>query len=525
LVVAPTSICVRTACAFTPESPEVVAMVNKGLKFLAEQDDTRLGGKCLIGLVFVKAEQREHPTVARAVAECRSQVARGLDGIKADIYSTGIAIIFLCELDPAKYQKEIETLLASLLKRQKPHGGWGYDTKETGDTSMTQYGVLSTWTALKKKIKVPRGNIEAACNWLLRTQDPSGAWGYQGVDPGNFQRVPQESVRLSLATAGLGSVYVCADALELESVKQTRQRKRTKLPPALKLVQEKKPDKKRAPAVRVDVRAIHRAETDGNAWFENNFKIELPQWTHYYMYALERYMSFRELAENTREKNLEPRWYNEGVRYLQRTMREDGSWRDPAGGGEAIDSSFALLFLMRSTQKTIDVVSSEGMLVGGRGLPANTSNLMLSRGRLIGKPLTTSATDVLAILEDPDHPDFDYVKEFPGELVVSGDTASKKAQRARLLRLLRSPNYEPRQLAVKTLASQRNFTDIPHLIFALSDPDVRVVREARDGLRFIARKFDGFDLPDRPTEEQQKKAIESWKQWYLAIRPDAEFPE
>ena len=60
------------------------------------------------------------------------------------IYDVGLSIIFLVRLDPEKYKPEIECLLKFLHARQKKHGGWGYYEKETGDTSMTQYGVLSS---------------------------------------------------------------------------------------------------------------------------------------------------------------------------------------------------------------------------------------------------------------------------------------------------------------------------------------------------------------------------------------------
>ena len=49
--------------------------------------------------------------------------------------------------------------------------------------------------------------------------------------------------------------------------------------------------------------------------------------------------------------------------------------------------------------------------------------------------------------------------------------------------------------------------------------------EARDGLRFISRKFYGYRLPDKPTEAQAQAAQAKWKEWYLAIRPDAELME
>ena len=51
---------------------------------------------------------------------------------------------------------------------------------------------------------------------------------------------------------------------------------------------------------------------------------DVPMWTHYYMYALERYRSFQELIEG--KVVPEPAWYNDGVEYLQKTQAADGSW-------------------------------------------------------------------------------------------------------------------------------------------------------------------------------------------------------
>ena len=62
----------------------------------------------------------------------------------------------------------------------------------------------------------------------------------------------------------------------------------------------------------------------------------------------------------------------------------------------------------------------------------------------------------------------------------------------------------------------------PILIYALSDPDRGVALAARDGLRFISRKFDGVGLPDKFTPAEQTSAIDAWQRWYRTVRPDAE---
>ena len=96
---------------------------------------------------------------------------------------------------------------------RKRGGGWGYKDNPQGDTSQTQYPTMGLWLAMNNGLRVPEASIERTCAWLLRTQDPTGAWGYQGRDPGSYQRVSQDEVRPSTAAAGLGSLYISADML------------------------------------------------------------------------------------------------------------------------------------------------------------------------------------------------------------------------------------------------------------------------------------------------------------------------
>ena len=57
----------------------------------------------------------------------------------------------------------------------------------------------------------------------------------------------------------------------------------------------------------------------------------------------------------------------------------------------------------------------------------------------------------------------------------------------------------------------------------MGDPDPVVARAARDGLRFLSRKFDGFKLADAPSKPQVIQAQRAWKDWYRSIRPNAKF--
>ena len=99
------------------------------------------------------------------------------------IYENGLAIIFLCELNPSKYQAEINIYLKSLAAKQRRQGGWGYlDNPKMpgGDTSMTQYGVLACWEAKRHGFVVPITSIEAVCMWQMRTPRSDRRLGVSG---------------------------------------------------------------------------------------------------------------------------------------------------------------------------------------------------------------------------------------------------------------------------------------------------------------------------------------------------------
>lgn len=515
------------ASAYTPESPEVKEMIARGVDLLGRLRDDRLGGRCLVSLALYKSDvPKEHAKIAGTVAECRELLERPAKELGEDIYSTGIAVIFLCEIDAEANADVILHLLESLRLRQKTHGGWGYPLNDevhgpTGDTSMTQYAVLAHWEAKRHGLSITDGAVRDVCNWLLRTQDPDGNWGYQGKDPGrgNFERVQQNpEASLSLAAAGLGSVYMSADLLGL--IERTAPKKaETGRPAALRVVEEE--EAKAGGADRqVSRRMLERALRDGNKWFQEHYRIDAPEWTVYYMYALERYQSFREWAEGTSEA--EPTWYNEGVELLKERQQQDGSWS--FSSGRAVDTAFAILFLQRSMRKTIAKVSrdfGDGALVGGRGLPGNTSSIRLRRGSIVSTPISKPADELLSVLEEDHEGALAGLSAEAIELELSNDADTRARQTEQLRRLIAGRAPAARLIAVKALSQTRDLDNVPALLQALGDPDPAVVRAARDGLRLVSRRFDGFGLRDDPTPEQLRDAREAWRNWYQSVRPAA----
>jgi hypothetical protein len=485
-----------------------------------------VGGQCIIGLAIYKFYKRfgkgGMPERARsALALARGFGHGGRVDSKIDNYSLGIALIFLTEVDAANNSQQIANLLQELEFRQKKHGGWGYSELPTGDTSQTQYAVLGMWAARSVGIEPAPHMMENVTNWLIRTQDPSGGWAYQGKDPGVITRVTQGKITKSMAAAGLGSIYVAADYYGLSRKKKVRA-KIGRLPPALIPVVEDAGGGK-LKGTSVEIGALRQSMNDGNAWFAKNFSIQQGDWPYYYIYGLERYYSFRELVEDRHEE--EPRWYNEGVEYL--AGRQDESGRFQAGGCEApVAAAFATLFLLRSTRETIEnVIDRDGVLRGGRGLPTDLSELRLRDNKIVAPAITGTVKDMISMLEDEEGEKIENLLDNPDALSLSGLTDAGTEFRDRLLRVARTGSYKARIVAIRTLGRQGDLDNVPILIYALSDGDPRVQTEADTGLRLISRRFDGVGFPEKPEPSDVKAAVRQWKDWYKTIRPDAAFIE
>jgi hypothetical protein len=91
-----------------------------------------------------------------------------------------------------------------------------------------------------------------------------------------------------------------------------------------------------------------------------------------------------------------------------------------------------------------------------------------------------------------------------------------------LRKLAGASNPEARIAAVKALGRARSLDNVPTLVYALTDPDARVVDEAREGLRFVSRKLGALPIKNI-ANPASKEEIDFWKIWFRTIRPEAEF--
>jgi Prenyltransferase and squalene oxidase repeat len=509
--------------AFTPKSPEVQTLIKKGINYVEKTSDPRVGAKALFGLTLLKADlKRDHPVVSSAL-----EAVRGAAGSKAsleslDVYSVGLCLIFLAECDPEGLKPEIQTYLDHLISIQKPHGGWGYRDRTTGDTSMTQYGVLALWEAEHAGFKPPQEAWEKVAEWLIRTQDPKGPWGYQGTDPGSYKLVDQSLVRHSMASAGLGSLYICADHFKY---RRGGPREDAGTPSVLQRVRKAQAPQQPVPTAvvtRLNLGRLGEALDRGDKWMQENYKIDPPEYTHYFLYAFERYQSFREVSSSTPFKP--SHWYDDGVYYLTKNEGADGSWSGTTGN--STDTCFALLFLLRSSQKSIERVHhlGPGTLITGRGLPSG-NDIELRMGQVRQKPLAGPAEQLLAAIEDPGHPDYLRAVEGLEEKVDRAPPVELGRLAGRLRSLAGSDEPEARAAAVRALGRTRDLNNAPIIIAALSDPDDDVFLAAEETLQFMTRSISNPAENEGITPARRAGAVRKWRNWFLSIRPNAKLEE
>lgn len=512
----------RASARLTPESPEVRAAVDRALVFLEKQNDKRFGHAVLAGLAALKAGKKDHVLVQRgldAAQQLTSLISMGQPLEANCMYTLGMAVIFLIEHDPSAHASEVQTILNHMLSIQKAHGGFGYTNLSTGDTSMTQFAILAMWMASEVGYDVPEEHWVRVTNWLLRTQDPSGGYGYQGRDPGSFTLVEQEQVRETMSAAGAGGLYMVGEHLGLLEFDA----KENDTPPGLKL--RKKRERGSRPAVAgVDTAKYHEGRKRADGWMDSHHTVEAKQWPLYFLYALERYKSFRDLVEGRTDPS--PDWYNEGANYLLKSQLEDGKWIGSPVPEDLGNTCFGVLFLMRSMREIIKKVKAfgGGTLAGGRGLP-DGDDVVLGLDGVKSRALSGPADQVLQMLDDPDQPEVEKALARLHELAEAGDQELLTKHQKKLRDLAKDGSPQAKAAAIKALARTRDLDVVPLLIEALRNPEPLVYSEAELGLRFISRKFEGVLPGDDESEAGRLAALEKWKEWFMSIRPDARFEE
>ncbi|MCL2119510.1 MAG: HEAT repeat domain-containing protein, partial [Planctomycetaceae bacterium] len=262
----------------------------------------------------------------------------------------------------------------------------------------------------------------------------------------------------------------------------------------------------------------------GNDWLERNYRGtgQASSYWHYYLYALERYETFRDLAEGISDDS--PDWYNWVAPHLISTQKPDGSWSSSCG--VVPDTAFSVLVLCRSTRKAIEQHIADpvagGTMRGGRGLPtsADAEDIVIRDGQIISLSELQSSQSLLERIDELNAIDEETLLELsrmPARSLQSFLTTDR-IQNAR--GWLNDANAEVRLAAIDLLAKSGDVTNAPVLIAALSDPEYAVVEAAHEALKRISRnakmpRLPASDAHNFPAQLETVRKI--WSEWYRTI--------
>lgn len=519
---------------YTPEHPVVQELVNRGLDFLeksASKGNNSYahgdGELILIGYCAFKATgDANDPLVRRGIdAARRVALAAAAPGYRPDdksIYVLSVAGMLLPTVDVDAHGDATKLVRDYLVSKQKSHGGFGYPTgslQPSGDLSQTQYAMLCFWTMHQLGIEVPANTIERTINFLISAQENAGGWQYQYPSAAT-----QNPATNSLTAAGLSALLMGGDVLGLYRGKQRVSADEEGLvPSAFRRIVS---NEGRRSDSNIDRSRVESTTKKAEAWFAANPYTRDINFHYYYLYSKERYESFLEITRG--KQVVSPTWYNEIVEMLREAQSPDGSWGSKAGETTTFlspeaSTSFAILFLLRSTQKAIGDLS-EAMNLGIGDLPDDVRSIATRGGKIISRTSVTSIDDALKMLEDEKAVEGEESLA-PEKMLLSNDPKQRQEQLNRFVRLLRSKDYRARQIAAKMLGRGDNIEHVPQLIYALTDPDPRVPFYAETSLRLLSRQLNTRHLPNKeqPTESEKARAAIQWKKWYLSIRPDYTF--
>ena len=533
---------------YFPEHPRVKEAVDKGIRFLESNNNYKKGDLVLTALVIVESSKRynavvptNHPLVQQAAEHIVTEIESG-ELLKYDsLYYPCLSLILLCDLGDEKYREQILALLKEIVGRQEAFGGFTYYKhrgKYRGDTSQTQYVALALWVAHKHGFLIPDSVPQRALDWLLDVHQPNGSWYYDYINGGPAD--PRLDFTVSIHAACVGTVYLLSDYLQLNPRSSRRKAAVDKskllegmeagvaLPPSVSIYVPPKEGEldgaKQVRNVKIDRGKLASVKTSANRYMVKNFEPFIDAWGYYYLYAFERYAFFRERAEGQVREI--PDWYDQATVVLFDRQKDDGSFVVPRRGENSIyATSFAILFLVRSSEVLV-APGGESNLSGGVGLRPNARLDLAAGGRVKSFDVVSGLDDVMQMLgsEDIDEQQFEFIQESLTKTIgqLSSDKSrNRNAQMAFLRGLVTDRNYFRRLIAVKVLSRQQEFDNVPALIYALGDPDIRICAEAHNGLRLISRKLDSIPVSDQPDLSEYQSIKRAWTDWFLKIRPGA----
>ena len=485
--------------------------VNKGVEFLKGKVGREQAGEAaLAALAMLKAEV---PHNDPAILACLQRIEACFNGSAykpqrgggTEIYEAGVIIMAYATLDATAYKARIDAVAQYIIGRQRANGSWDYDSRDQGDSSITQYAALGLWEAESAGANVPGRIWDKIAQFYLSVQSPGGSWNYHRDEP-------QYGETLSMTAAGVGSLLICDR--QLAPYRKYVSAQSPYLVPILTEVQRQKYVPQTTSA------RITSAANAGLAWIGTNYNFEkdgtVGPSPFYMLYGIERLGTLAG-KETLGRFN----WYQTGSNFITSKQAPDGSLN--SAHAEINNTSWAVLFLVRATKKTVERITirrlGAGELFGGMGLPKDLSSISVAAGRVVARPMDGAVEGMLTVLEDPRASNADSAL---AGLVTRYQSLGPKAltpYRDRFRKLLTDPDAGVRKVAAWAISRMGDLALAPELIEALNDNDDGVVGEARTGLRILSRKIDGYGPGLPSTPESRGEAVKAWRNWYLRTRP------
>ncbi|MBZ0137867.1 MAG: hypothetical protein K8I27_16015 [Planctomycetes bacterium] len=261
-------------------------------------------------------------------------------------------------------QAEVQRLTDWLIdNRNEPNEMWNYkrnhaDNATRYDYSVTQYALLGLGSAMRCNVKLPAGYLRELINRLRREQAQDGPEVKRviGYEPGKKKRGKRGEDKVTYSTKTVkarGWSYYTATSYNRDTGDTSAYGSMTCagitcLISALDIAGNMDEDTRRdefgnGAQFKQWVRDAEASLEGGLTWMEHWFSITRNPnhgrgWYYYYLYGVERiYMLADVRYAGTHD------WYHEGAAALACLQDANGGW------GNAVDTSFALLFLKKGT--------------------------------------------------------------------------------------------------------------------------------------------------------------------------------
>lgn len=311
--------------AETELEQHVEEAIDRGVAFLRanEQESERRGGlygsrpgrtALVVYALLSSGVDGDDPLVRECIEELSRSDYQGT-------YDSACLLLALTRRDADEHRAWIEELTDELIDWQRPAGDWGYP-EGRADLSNTQFAALGLRAAAHAGVEIPDGVWERMARCVMKYSLPDGAFSYSRSGRGGTN---------SMTAAGVGTLAICDERLTASGA----------LTPKL-------------------AKQLRKRRERGLAWLAKRMPTlvqpSVSGTSYYTMYGIERVGAFEDI-----ELLGEVDWYMTGAEDLVGRQNPEGGWGQGGRkvGGDAVSTSFALLFLRRATRTAVVTGSTQ----------------------------------------------------------------------------------------------------------------------------------------------------------------------